>query len=125
MPQDSAYFSSGPNNDDSSENGGGGANLLPPSLSTFSVPAHGSQMRLTSSSSSGSPQMRCRRPPHGPQQENSGVVVLSLSWHYSPDAHGMVSRQVLAAARNTQRVVLCCVQQRVWECAAAGGAPRA
>ena len=32
-------FSSGPNNDDSSENGGGGANLLPPSLSTFSVPA--------------------------------------------------------------------------------------
>ena len=22
--------------------------------------------------------MRCRRPPHGPQQENSGVVVLSL-----------------------------------------------
>ena len=40
-------------------------------------------------------------------------------------AHGMVCRQVLAAARNTQRVVLCCVQQRVWECAAAGGAPRA
>ena len=39
IPQDSAYFSSGPNNDDSSENGGGGANLLPPSLSTFSAPA--------------------------------------------------------------------------------------
>ena len=42
-----------------------------------------------------------------PQQENSGVVVLSLSWHNSPAAHGMVCRQVLAAARNTQRVVLC------------------
>ena len=51
------------------------------------------------------------------------MVVLSLSWHNSA-AHGMVCRQVLAAARNTQRVVLCCVQQRVWECAAAGGAPR-
>ena len=49
--------------------------------------------------------MWCRRPPHGPQQENSGVVVLSLSWHNSPAAHGMVCRQVLAAARNTQRVV--------------------
>ena len=71
------------------------------------------------------PQMRCRRPSHGPQQENSGVVVLSLSWHNSPAAHGMVCRQVLAAARNTQRAVLCCVQQRVWECAATGGAPRA
>ena len=44
-----------------------------------------------------------------------GVVVLSLSWHNSPAAHGMVCRQVLAAARNTQRVMLCCVQQRVWE----------
>ena len=94
-------------------------------LVDFFAVAHGSQMRLTSSSSSGSPQMRCRRPPHGPQQENSGVVVLSLSWHNSPTAHGMVCRQVLAAARNTQRVVLCCVQQRVRECAAAGGAPRA
>ena len=137
MPQDSAYFSSVPNNDDSSENGGG-ANLLPPSLSTFSVPASSSSLSeglaspanvpLTlslSTSSSGSPQMRCRRPPHGPQQENSGVVVLSLSWHNSPAAHGMVCRQVLAAARNTQRVVLCCVQQRVWVCAAAEGAPRA
>ena len=40
------------------------------------------------------------------------MVVLSLSWHNSPAAHGMVCRQVLAAARNTQRVVLCCVQQQ-------------
>ena len=37
------------------------------------------------------------------------MVVLSLSWHNSPAPHGMVCRQVLAAARNTQRVVLCCV----------------
>ena len=59
-------------------------------LVDFFAAAHDSQMRLTSSSSSGSPQMRCSRPPHGPQQENSGVVVLSPSWHNSPAEHGMV-----------------------------------
>ena len=35
------------------------------------------------------------------------LTKMVTSWHNSPAAHGMVCRQVLAAARNTQRVALC------------------